>query len=92
MATTIYDKLRIELVFWNTGAKASDGNSVLELAGFCFVKVADNKSFVMPTPTNIRITETGLKAFITKIHVYERKAAIPQQQGKDKIGCQFFGI
>lgn len=97
MATTIYEKLQIELVFWKDGIKTSEGVRVMQLAGFCFVKVADNKSFVMPTPINIRVSDTPgtycgqNNVQITGIHVYERKAAIPQQQGTDKMGCQFFG-
>lgn len=98
MATTIYEKLQIELIFWKNGIKTPVGAKVMQLAGFCFVKVADNQSFVMPTPTNIRVSDTpgvygGLNNVqITGIHVYERKAAIPQvQQNSGKFGCQFFG-
>jgi hypothetical protein len=69
----------------------------MHLAAFCFVEVAKDKKFVMPLPTNIRISDmAGLscglaKTDIVNIHILDRITAIPQQQGAGKIGCQFFG-
>lgn len=97
MATTIYERFRFELIFYKDGLKDSEGHPIMNLAGFCFVEVAQDKKFIMPLPTNIRISNMqgagcGLaKTDIVNIHILERRTAIPQVQGSAKVGCQFFG-
>lgn len=90
----IYDRFKFELIFFK---EKLNGIEVMNLAGFCFVEVAQDKKFVMPLPDNPRISNTagsgcGLaKTDIVEIHVLERRTAIPQVQGSAKFGCQFFG-
>jgi len=94
MATTIYEKAKIELVFWKD-RKADDGRSIYRLAPYCFVEVALGKNFVMPTPPNGTIIfshdpNCGLRwdeyNDIVGMHIYEQRFGLPTQNP-----VQFFG-
>ena len=94
----LYNRFQGELVFYKNGRKANDGRPLMEQAMFMFIKVADDRSFMMPYPMDdITSFQPGAN-FGTKgnidivgIQILDRKTAIPQQQGVAKVGCQFFG-
>lgn len=91
---TIYERTRIELVFYEDGRTSIDGNKILERAPYCFAEVALGKNFIMPYPMYDKInfqTGSGKGALITpdivKVHVFNQRF-IPFDE---KIKLHFFG-
>ena len=91
---TIYERTRVELVFFEDGRKSVDGNKILERAPYCFVEVAVGKNFVMPYPMYDKIDYqdgsgkgTLITPDIVKIHVFNQRF-LPFDQ---KTKVMFFG-
>jgi len=94
MGVEIYERTRVEMVFYESGKKSVDGNKILKRAPYCFVEVALGKNFVMPYPMYDRLnfqngSDRGsiITPDIVKVHVFNQKF-LPFD-GKTKV--MYFG-
>jgi len=94
MSVDIYERTRVELVFYESGKKSVDGNKILKRAPYCFVEVALGRNFVMPYPMydGINFQNGSSKGVqitpdIVKVHVFNQKF-LPFDQ---KTKVMYFG-
>jgi len=80
MSVDIYERTRVELIFYESGKKSVDGNKILKRAPYCFAEVAPGKNFVMPYPMYDKMnfqngSSKGVSIVpdIVKVHVFNQR-------------------